>query len=98
MNDKKITALHDDALEKVAGGAFGRDDTRYQVVLKERGPSAMSVIETLKAFLGLSLREAKELVDSIPVTICTNAEKEEAYEIKAALEKCGAEVTITVNC
>lgn len=56
--------------------------------------SKAKVIKEVKAELGLSLVQAKKLVESAPKVIKENMSKEDADKFKAALEKQGAKVTL----
>ena len=42
----------------------------------------------------LGLKEAKDLVDSVPVAVKENVPKEQAEEMKEKLEEAGATVTL----
>jgi len=66
----------------------------FNLVLKDAGSQKTAVIKAVKAATGLGLKEAKELVDSAPKPIKENAKKEEAEELKKALEEAGATVAL----
>ena len=53
-----------------------------------------NVIKEVRAFTGLGLKEAKELVDSAPKRIKEGVPQAEADEIKAQLEEAGATITL----
>ena len=76
------------------GGAAAAEQTEFDVILKSGGGSKLQVVKEVKTLLGLGLKEAKELVDSAPGTIKEKVSKEEAEQIKAALEAVGAEVEV----
>jgi large subunit ribosomal protein L7/L12 len=52
------------------------------------------VIKEVRAVTDLGLKEAKDVVESAPVTIKEGVSKEESEKIKAALEAVGATVEI----
>ena len=52
------------------------------------------VIKVVKEIAGLSLGDAKALVDGAPKAIKEGISKEEAESIKASLEEAGAEVEL----
>jgi large subunit ribosomal protein L7/L12 len=51
-------------------------------------------VKTIKETFGLGLDEAKELVESAPTPIIQNLSREEAEELKKAIESAGAEVDL----
>jgi large subunit ribosomal protein L7/L12 len=75
-------------------GAAEAEKTEFDVVLASFGDKKMDVIKAVKDVCGLSLKEAKELVESAPKVIKEAATKEEADELKANLEEAGAKVTL----
>ena len=78
-----------------AGAAAAAEEkTEFDVVLASFGEKKMDVIKAVKDVCGLSLKEAKELVESAPKVIKEAATKEEADELKAKLEEAGAKVTL----
>ncbi len=82
----------------VAGGAGGGDaaeeKTSFDVELTGAGDSKIGVIKAVKAALGLGLKEAKEMVDGAPSMLKTGMKKEEAEELKAAIEEAGGSVEL----
>ena len=83
------------AAAPAAGGAAGAaEKTEFDVVLASFGDKKMDVIKAVKDVCGLSLKEAKELVESAPKVIKEGVSKEDADKIKAALEAAGAEIEI----
>ena len=77
-----------------AGAAAEVEQTEFDVVLTSAGQAKLNVIKVVKTELGLSLKEAKDLVDGAPATIKEKVSKAEAEALKAALEEAGAEVEI----
>ncbi len=66
----------------------------FDVILKNAGQSKLQVIKVVKDIAGLSLGDAKALVDGAPKAIKEGVSKEEAESIKAQLEEAGAEVEV----
>ena len=63
--------------------------------MKDAGKQKIQVIKAVRALRGdLGLKEAKELVDSLPKPIKEGVSKDEAEEAKKALEEAGAEVEV----
>jgi large subunit ribosomal protein L7/L12 len=56
--------------------------------------SKIKVIKEVRAIAGLGLKEAKELVDSVPKVIQKDLKQDKADELKAQLEALGAQVEI----
>ena len=88
------------AVAVAAGGGGGGEgeaeaaQTEFDVVLTSPGAAKLKVVKEVKTLLGLSLKEAKGLVDSSPVSVKEKVSKEEAENLKAALEGVGAQVEI----
>jgi large subunit ribosomal protein L7/L12 len=84
----------------VAGGAAGGDagaaeeQTEFDVVLTAVGDKKVNVIKAVRAATGLGLKEAKGMVDGAPAPVKEGVTKEEAEELKAALEEAGASVEV----
>jgi len=77
-----------------AGEAAAAEKTSFDVVLKSAGQAKLQVIKAVKDIAGLSLGDAKALVDGAPKNVKEGVSKEEAESIKAQLEEAGAEVEI----
>ncbi|MBP1549535.1 MAG: 50S ribosomal protein L7/L12 [Oscillospiraceae bacterium] len=83
------------AAAPAAGGAAGAaEKTEFDVVLASFGDKKMDVIKAVKDVCGLSLKEAKELVESAPKTIKEGASKADADDLKAKLEAAGATIEL----
>lgn len=76
------------------GAAAAEEQTEFTVVLAEAGAEKIKVIKAVREITGLGLKEAKELVDGAPSNVKENIEKDEADQIKAALEEVGAKVEL----
>lgn len=77
-----------------AGAAPAEEKTEFDVILKDKGASAINVIKEVRAITGLGLKEAKELVESAPKAIKEGCTKDEAKEIEAKLKAAGATVEV----
>ena len=77
-----------------AGEAAAAEKSAFDVILKNAGQSKLQVIKVVKDIAGLSLGDAKALVDAAPKAIKEGVSKEEAESIKAQLEEAGAEVEL----
>lgn len=83
----------------VAGPAAGAgpaaaEQTEFDVILAEVGPTKLQVIKVVKEITGLGLKEAKELVDGAPKPIKEKVSKAEAEDIQKKVEEAGAKVEI----
>jgi large subunit ribosomal protein L7/L12 len=63
------------------------------VILQNPGKNKIQVIKEVGFFTGLGLKDAKNLVDTAPNTVLTNATKSAAEKAKKVLEAAGATVT-----
>ena len=77
-----------------AGEAAVAEKTSFDVILKSAGQAKLQVIKAVKEAAGLSLGDAKALVDAAPKAVKEGVSKEEAEALKAALEEAGAEVEV----
>ena len=68
--------------------------SEFNVVLKDAGAQKIAVIKAVKEATGLGLGEAKAIVDGAPATVKENVKKDEAEELKKALEEAGATVEL----
>jgi large subunit ribosomal protein L7/L12 len=80
----------------VAGGAAAaaEEKTSFDVVLKSAGAAKLQVVKAVKEACGLGLKEAKDLVDGAPATIKEGLSKDEAENLKKAIEEAGAKVEL----
>lgn len=70
------------------------EQTEFDVILKDAGPTKMDVIKVVKDVAGVSLMDAKKLVDGAPATIKEKVSKEDAEAAEAKLKAAGATVEI----
>ena len=82
------------AAPAAAGEAAAAEKTSFDVILNSAGQAKLGVIKAVKELAGLSLGDAKALVDAAPKAGNEGVSKEEAESIKAALEEAGAEVEL----
>jgi large subunit ribosomal protein L7/L12 len=84
------------AAPAAAGGdaAAAEEQTEFDVVLTNPGGSKIPVIKVVRSVTSLGLKEAKELVESVPSKVKEGISKEEAEGILAKFEEVGAQVEI----
>jgi large subunit ribosomal protein L7/L12 len=68
--------------------------TEFQAILTDAGPNRITAIKVVRQITSLGLKEAKELVESVPKVIKADVSREEANDIKAAFEEIGAKVIV----
>ena len=86
----------------VAGGAAAgagaaapaEEQTEFTVVLTGIGGNKINVIKTVREVTSLGLKEAKDLVDSVPKPIKEGVTKEEAETLKKKFTEAGAVVEV----
>ena len=85
----------------VAGGAAAgaaapaeEEKTEFDVILASFGAKKLDVIKAVREITGLGLKEAKDLVEAAPKPIKEGISKDEAENMKKALEAAGATVEI----
>jgi large subunit ribosomal protein L7/L12 len=77
-----------------AGGEAAAEKDEFDVVLAAAGDKKINVIKEVRAITGLGLKEAKDLVEAAPKSVKDGVKKEEAEQLKAALEAAGATVEL----
>ena len=79
-----------------AGGAAAEAEEKssFDVVLAEVGGAKLQVVKAVKEACGLGLKEAKDLVDGAPSTLKEGLSKDEAENLKKAIEEAGAKVDL----
>ena len=84
------------AAAPAAGGEEGASEekTEFDLELTESGSNKIAVIKEVRTITGLGLKEAKDLVEGAPKPLKQGIKKEEAEEMKKALEAAGAKVTL----
>ena len=82
------------AAAPAADAAAPAEKSTFDVILKSAGQAKLQVIKVVKEVAGLSLGDAKAIVDAAPKAIKEGISKEEAESIKSSLEEAGAEVEL----
>ena len=77
-----------------AAGEAAEEKTSFDVILAEVGAAKLQVVKAVKEACGLGLKEAKDLVDGAPATIKEGLSKDEAENLKKAIEEAGAKVEL----
>ena len=91
-----VSAAAPVAVMAAGGGAAEavEEKTDFDVILTDAGANKIKVLKVVRELTGLGLKEAKELVDSLPKALKEGASKEEADKIKADVEAEGGKVEI----
>src|SRR3989338_7525516 len=74
--------------------AAGEEKSEFNVELTAVGDQKIAVIKIVKEVLALSLKEAKDLVESAPAMLKEGVKKEQAEEWKKKIETAGGKVTL----
>lgn len=96
-----VTAAAPVAAVAVAGagaadaGPAEEEQTEFTVTLQDFGANKINVIKAVRTVTDLGLKEAKDFVEGAPQAVKEAVAKEEADQIKAALEEAGATVVIS---
>lgn len=71
------------------------EKTEFDVIL-EKFPAdkKIAILKVVRGITGLGLKEAKEIVESVPKAIKEATPKADAEDVKKQLEEAGAEVTL----
>ena len=70
------------------------EQTEFDVVLTSFGSTKVGVIKAVRALTSLGLKEAKDLVESVPAPIREAVSKDEAEDARKQLEEAGGAVEI----
>ena len=91
-----VTAAAPMAMMGGAGAAAPAEveQTEFDVILMEAGPSKINVIKAVREVTGLGLKEAKDVVDNIPKPLKEKVTREEADAVKAKITEQGGVVEI----
>lgn len=93
-----VSAAAPVAVAAAGGGAAAapaeEEKTDFDVILTDAGANKIKVLKVVRELTGLGLKEAKELVDSLPKPVKEGASKEEADAVKAQIEAEGGKVEI----
>ncbi len=77
-----------------AAAAPAEEKSEFSIFLSSAGDKKINVIKEVRAFTGLGLKEAKDLVEAAPKEIKGGVAKKEAEEVKKKLEAAGAKVEL----
>ncbi len=93
-----VSAAAPVAAVAAAGGApaaeAAEEKVDFDVILTTFGEKKINVIKEVRAATNLGLKEAKDLVESVPAAVKEGITKDEAEEIKKKLEEAGASVEL----
>jgi len=89
-----VTAAAPVAAAPVAAAAPAEEKSEFTVFLTAAGDKKINVIKEVRAFTGLGLKEAKDLVEAAPKEIKSGVAKKDAEEAKKKLEVAGAKVEL----
>ena len=83
----------------IGGGEAAVEEapTEFTPTLIDFGDKKIQVIKEVRALTGLGLKEAKELVESVPAMIKERVSKDEAEEIKSKVEAAGGSVDVKAS-
>lgn len=71
------------------------EKTEFDVIIEEvTSTKRINVIKAVRSLTSLGLKEAKDLIESVPKVVCEAVSKESAEEAKKLLEEAGASVII----
>jgi len=76
------------------GAAAAVVQTEFDVVMTSFGDKKLDVVKVVKNLTGLSLMDAKKLVEGVPAKIKEQISKEDAEKVKAELIEAGATVEL----
>jgi large subunit ribosomal protein L7/L12 len=82
------------AMPGADGGGAAEEQTEFDVHMISFGEKKIQVIKEVRSITGLGLKEAKDLVESVPVNIKEAIAKDEAEAIKEKIEAVGGAVEI----
>ena len=89
-----VTAAAPVAAAPVAAATPAEEKSEFTVFLAAVGDKKINVIKEVRAFTGLGLKEAKDLVEAAPKEIKSSVAKKDAEEAKKKLEAAGAKVEL----
>jgi len=77
-----------------AGGEAAEEKTEFTVVLTSAGENKIGAIKEVRAFTGLGLKEAKDLVEAAPKELKQGVAKKDAEELQKKFAAIGAKVDL----
>lgn len=81
--------------QEAAEAPKAEEKAEFTVNLVSVGEKKIQVLKELRSLVQLGLKEAKELIDSVPSIVKEKVSKDEAMEIKRRLEAMGAKVEVS---
>ena len=100
MMEEKFGVTAAVAAMPVAMGAGAGDSaaveekTEFDVVMSSFGENKVNVIKAVREITGLGLKEAKDMVEGVPVTVKEAISKADAEVVKKKLEEAGAKAEV----
>jgi large subunit ribosomal protein L7/L12 len=82
------------AASGAAGGEAAEEKTDFTVVLTSVGENKIGAIKEVRAFTGLGLKEAKDLVEAAPKELKQGVAKKDAEELQKKFAAIGAKVDL----
>ena len=70
------------------------ETSRFDVVLTGIGPNRLQAIRRLHVVVGVGLREARTLADSVPTTLAEGLPREDGETMKKRLEEAGMVIAL----
>jgi len=89
-----VTAATAVAAAPAAAAEPAEEKSEFTVFLSSAGDKKINVIKEVRAFTGLGLKEAKDLVEAAPKDVKTGVPKKDAEEAKKKFEAAGAKVEL----
>ena len=89
-----VSAAAPAAAAPATAAAPAEEKSEFTVFLTAAGDKKINVIKEVRAFTGLGLKEAKDLVEAAPKEIKSGVAKKDAEEAKKKLEVAGAKVEL----
>jgi large subunit ribosomal protein L7/L12 len=77
-----------------AAGEAAEEKTDFTVVLTSAGDNKIGAIKEVRAFTGLGLKEAKDLVEAAPKELKQGVAKKDAEELQKKFAAIGAKVDL----
>ena len=77
-----------------SGGEAVEEKTDFTVVLTAAGDNKIGAIKEVRAFTGLGLKEAKDLVEAAPKELKQGVAKKDAEELQKKFAAIGAKVEL----
>ena len=77
-----------------AGAEAAEEKTDFTVVLTSAGDNKIGAIKEVRAFTGLGLKEAKDLVEAAPKELKQGVAKKDAEELQKKFAAIGAKVDL----